>query len=108
MAMTTRERTGEYAVRKTLGYSGLQITVLIMGEALVITCSGALLGILFTYPAAYGFKEALKQFFPLFNVDPMTVLLDMGVAVVVGVAASVIPARQAVTIRIAEGLRRMG
>jgi putative ABC transport system permease protein len=108
MAMTTRERTGEYAVLKTLGFSGLQITVLIMGEALVITCSGALLGILLTYPAAYGFKEALKQFFPLFNVDPMTVVLDMGVAILVGVAAGVIPARQAVTIRIAEGLRRMG
>jgi len=108
MAMTTRERTGEYAVLKTLGFSGFQITVLIMGEALVITCLGALLVILLTYPAAYGFKEALKQFFPLFNVDPMTVVLDLGVAVLVGAAAAVIPARQAVSIRIAEGLRRMG
>jgi putative ABC transport system permease protein len=108
MAMTTRERTGEYAVLKTLGYSGLQITVLIMGEALVITGAGALLGIGLTYPAAFGFKVALKQFFPIFIVSPTTVLLDAAAAAAVGAAASIIPARQAISIRIAEGLRRMG
>ena len=108
MAMTTRERTGEYAVLKTLGYSGPRITILIVGEALVVTCLGALLGILLTYPAAFGFKTALKQFFPVFIVDPLTVALDAGVALLVGVAASILPARQAVKTRIAEGLRRIG
>jgi putative ABC transport system permease protein len=108
MAMTTRERIGEYAVLKTLGYSGFQITLLIMGEALVITGMGALVGIALTYPAAYGFKEALKQFFPIFIVSPMTVVFDVGVSAGVGVAAAIIPARQAVHIRIADGLRRIG
>jgi putative ABC transport system permease protein len=108
MAMTTRERIGEYSVFKTLGYSGFQITLIIMGETLVITGAGALLGIALTYPAAYGFKQALKQFFPIFIVSPMTVVFDLAVAAAVGVAASIIPARQAVTIRIAEGLRRIG
>ena len=108
MAMTTRERTGEYAVLKTLGYSGGQITFLIMGEALIISLCGALLGILLTYPAAQGFRQALRAFFPTFNVQPDTILIDLGIAVIVGIAASLIPSRQAVRIRIAEGLRRIG
>lgn len=108
MAMTTRERIGEYAVLKTLGYGGIQIVLLIMGEALVITLCGAVLGIIFTYPAAAGFKHGLSTFFPIFNVDPTTILLDFGIAVIVGIAASFIPAIQAIRIRIADGLRRIG
>ena len=108
MAMTTRERTGEYAVLKTLGYSGTQITLLIMGEALVISLCGALVGIVLTYPAASGFRQALKAFFPTFNVEPATILLDLGIGMFMGIIASLVPARQAVRIGIAEGLRRIG
>ena len=35
-------------------------------------------------------------------------MLDFGAALIVGVIAAVIPIRQAVDIRIAEGLRRIG
>ena len=35
MAMTTRERTGDYAIMKTLGFGAKDITILIFGEALV-------------------------------------------------------------------------
>lgn len=108
MAMTTRERIGEYAVLKTLGYSWIHIATMIMGEAIVISLMGALVGIILTYPAALGFKNALSTFFPTFNVDPFTILLDLVAALIVGIAASLIPARQASRIRIADGLRRIG
>jgi len=108
MAMTTRERIGEYAVLKTLGYSGLQIGSLIMGEALVITLAGCLLGIALTYPVADFFTTELAAYFPVFFVEPSTVMLDFGAALIVGVIAAVIPIRQAANIRIAEGLRRIG
>ncbi len=108
MAMTTRERIGEYAVLKTLGYTGLHITILIVGEALVITFLGSLLGIALTYPAAAGFKQGLSAFFPIFNIERSTIWYDLGIAGAVGFAASFIPAVQAVRIRIADGLRRIG
>ncbi len=108
MAMTTRERIGEYAVLKTLGYTGSHTFALIVGEALVITSIGSILGIVLTYPAAAGFKQGLSAFFPTFNVDPSTIVYDLGIAVLVGSAASFIPAIQAVRIRIADGLRRIG
>jgi putative ABC transport system permease protein len=79
-----------------------------MGEALVISLCGALLGIVLTYPAASGFRQALKAFFPSFRVEYGTILLDLGIGMLVGIVASLIPARQAVRIRIAEGLRRIG
>jgi len=108
MAMTTRERIGEYAILKTLGFSGFQITSLIMGEAVLISLSGAVLGILLTFPAAFGFKTALSMFFPIFNIEISTLLLDLAIAVAVGVLASFIPARHALGMHIADGLRSIG
>lgn len=108
MAMTTRERIGEYAILKTLGYSGLQIATLIVGETLVITFAGTLLGIVMTFPMAKIFSNALGAYFPVFNVAPSTFLLDLAAALIVGIAAALIPTRQAIAIRIADGLRRIG
>ncbi|HVN71843.1 MAG TPA: ABC transporter permease, partial [Desulfomonilia bacterium] len=108
MAMTTRERIGEYAVLKTLGYSGIHIATLILGEAFIISLAGSLLGIALTFPVAHYFSSEMGTFFPVFNVEPSTALLDIGVAILVGVAAAVIPIRQAIHIRIADGLRRIG
>ena len=51
MAMTARERIGEYAIMKTLGFGGWHIAILIFGESLVITMTGCVLGITLTFPA---------------------------------------------------------
>jgi len=108
MAMTTRERIGEYAVLKTLGFSASHIAGLIFGESLVITTLGSLLGMTLTYPAADLFYRQLGSYFPVFNVEQKTLFLGMIASVLVGLAAAVIPARRAIRIRIAEGLRRIG
>jgi len=107
MAMTTRERFGEYAVLKTLGFRGRHLAVLILGESLVITLLGCALGIALTYPAAVLIKTKLGTYFPIFNVDISTLYLDLAAAVLVGVIAALIPLSRAIGIRIAEGLRRV-
>ena len=43
MIMSARERTREYAVMKTLGFSGRHLTGLIMGESLFISAIGGAL-----------------------------------------------------------------
>lgn len=108
MVMTTRERIGEYAILKTLGFGGRHITLLIFGESVVITLTGCFFGILATFPAARGFSQALSAFFPIFKVEPITLYLDVAAALLVAVVAAIIPARRAVGIRIADGLRRIG
>ncbi|MCP4258197.1 MAG: FtsX-like permease family protein [Planctomycetes bacterium] len=108
MGMSVRERIGEYAVFKTLGFRARQITLLIMGESMVITVIGGFTGIILTFPAAMGFSLAVGKFFPVFNVTWETMYLDLAVTVTVGLLAGIFPAYRAVTVRIAEGLRRIG
>ena len=108
MAMTTRERIGEYAILKTMGFGGWHILSLILGESLVITLVGGVLGIVLTFPAAAVFSHELSNFFPIFNVEIKTIYLDLAAALLVGIIAAVVPTRLAIRIRIADGLRRIG
>ena len=108
MAMTTRERIGDYSIMKTLGFGGRDIAVLILGEALVLTLIGCLFGVVLTFPAAKAFGHTLVNFFPVFNVSANTIWLDIAASVTVAFVAALIPTRHAIGIRIAEGLRRIG
>ena len=108
MAMTTRERIGEYAILKTLGFGGGHIAGLILGESLVVTLFGCLLGIVLTFPAAKIFSSELGTYFPNFNVARVTLLFDLLAAFAVALTAAIIPIHRAIRIRIADGLRRIG
>jgi putative ABC transport system permease protein len=108
MAMTARERIGEYAVFKTLGFRGYHIAGLIFGESLVITMTGCVIGIVLTFPLTRAFGNALSNYFPIFNVETATIYMDLGAAFLVGVVAGIFPTWRAVHIRIADGLRRIG
>ena len=108
MAMTARERIGEYAVFKTLGFGGFHVAGLIFGESLFITLTGAAIGILLTFPAAKIFAQQLSTYFPIFNVERETIYLDIAAACLIGISAAAFPTWRAVRIRIADGLRRIG
>ncbi|MBP7342687.1 MAG: ABC transporter permease [Smithellaceae bacterium] len=108
MAMTTRERTGDYAILKTLGFGAKDITLLIFGEALVLTLTGCLVGVLLTFPAARIFAAELATYFPIFLVSRTTIYMDIAAALLMAFFAAIIPTRHAIRIRIADGLRRIG
>lgn len=108
MSMTTRERIGEFAVLKTLGFGAGRIGLLIFGESLVISISGSLSGVLLTFPAADLFRHLLASFFPAFVVSARTVYLDFAAGCAVGAVAAIVPTWRSVGIRIADGLRRIG
>jgi putative ABC transport system permease protein len=108
MAMTARERIGEYAVFKTLGFGGGHIAGLIFGESLLISMTGCAVGIALTFPAAKAFAEALSAYFPVFIITSETIYLDIIASIIVGLVAAVFPTWRAVNIRIADGLRRIG
>ena len=108
MAMTVRERTGEYAIMKTLGFGGLSIAGIIFGESLVIGAVGSALGILLTFPAAKAFGDSLSQYFPVFIVSRDTIYMDIAAGLIIASVAAVFPTRSAVKLSIADGLRRIG
>lgn len=107
MAMSARERTGEYAIFKTLGFGKWHIAGLIFGESFFITMTGCGLGIVATFPAAKAFGDAMSAFLPIFNVSIQTIYLDILASVMVALTAAIIPTCRAVNIRIAEGLRKI-
>jgi putative ABC transport system permease protein len=108
MAMTARERIGEYAIFKTLGFGGWHIARLIFGESLFITMIGCALGIVLTFPAADIFSSSLRTYFPVFNVARKTIYMDIAASILVGIVAAIFPTWRAIKIRIADGLRRVG
>lgn len=108
MAMTARERMTEYATMKALGFGPGHIVGAMFGESLLISMTGGVLGVLLTFPASDWIESSLSQFFPIFDVSGFTVVLDMAAAFIVGLIASIFPACRGATIRIAEGLRRIG
>jgi putative ABC transport system permease protein len=108
MAMTARERIGEYAIFKALGFRAHHIAGMIFGESLFITTCGACAGILLTFPVAAKFGQMMGTFFPVFYVEPTTVYLDIAFSLLVGIIAALFPTVRAVRIRIADGLRRIG
>ncbi len=108
MAMTARERIGEYAIFKTLGFRGWRIAGMIIGESLLLTMIGCLFGIALTPPAAKVFGKIVGTYFPTFRVEIETIYMDIGASILVGLCAAIIPTWRAVKIRIADGLRRIG
>jgi hypothetical protein len=60
------------------------------------------------YPVTARFAALVGSLFPSFAIDPRTVYEALAASAAVGVAAAAVPARQAVRVGIAEGLRRLG
>jgi len=108
MAMTARERIAEYATLKTLGFGVGHIAVIVYGESLAISLCGGMLGIVSTFPAANWIETELSQFFPAFSIRPATIYFDLLAALMVGAVAGIFPTWRGATIRIADGLRRIG
>jgi putative ABC transport system permease protein len=112
MAMSARERLSEYAVLKTIGFRAHHLIVLIAGESLLVALFGGTLGILLTYPAATAFAKTMGDMagaiFPVFEVSALTSLISSLMALGIGLAAATFPSWRAATLKISEGLRRIG
>ncbi|HEX9829507.1 MAG TPA: FtsX-like permease family protein [Bacteroidota bacterium] len=109
MIMSARERTKEYAVLKTIGFSGGRLVTLIAGESMIISILGAALGLLLTLPLVEMFSLFVpKSWFPIFYVEPITYVLAGTSALLVGIVAALFPIQRAVKTSIVDGLRFVG
>ena len=109
MIMSARERTKEYAVFKALGFNAGHLSGLILGESLFISILGGGLGLLLTFPIVEGFAANIpKGFFPVFQVEPITLILAISAIIIIGVAAALFPLQRALTTKIVDGFRFVG
>ncbi|MDP3181994.1 MAG: ABC transporter permease [Desulfobaccales bacterium] len=108
MAMSARERLGEYAVLKTMGFRPRHLAGLILGESLILALAGGIVGLSLTFPAVHLFRTALGQYFRVFPLTWGTLTLGLGVALGVGVLAALLPAWRAARVSTAAALRKVG
>jgi putative ABC transport system permease protein len=107
MMMSARERTGEVAVMKTIGFSDRVLFGLVISEAGVIAGAGALLGL----GAAKAFYRAINfngfGFLPGFNITTGTLVMGGGIALLLMLASGLVPAARAARLPIVQALRRV-
>jgi len=109
MIMSARERTREYAVFKTIGFSAKHMVGLILGESLFISALGGGLGLFLAFPIVDGVSQAIpKGMFPVFELEPITLIFAVSSAILIGVAASIFPIMKALRTNIVDGLRFIG
>ncbi len=106
MAMNVRERTREYSIIKTLGFRGRHIVALVLGESVMISVLGCMLGIVCTYPSIYLLHTLLTAYFPITNVAVEIIWIEIAASLVVGIFAGILPALRAVNIRVVDGIRK--
>ena len=105
MAMSARERIPEYAYLKTIGFRAFHLIGLVGGESLFIAGLGAITGLILLFLVSRPIAIAISAFFPVFKLQPVTLILALGASVVVGLTAAIFPVTRAVRMKIIEGLR---
>jgi len=107
MTMTARERLAEYATLKALGFPPGFVVGLLYGESLLIAGIGGVLGVAATLPLSAAFARATGTLFPVFQVSPLTMSLQLLAAAIVGIVAAAWPAWRMSRIDIVDGLRHV-
>ncbi|MGD0015245.1 MAG: FtsX-like permease family protein [Bryobacteraceae bacterium] len=110
MAMSVRERIQEVGILKTLGFTTGEVTGIILGEAVIISLAGGALGLLL----ASGLCALVRmgpigfELFRRLAIQPATAAVCLGLAVLIGVASSVVPALAAARTSIVNAVRHAG
>lgn len=107
---SVRERTGEFAVLKTLGFSDGRVLALVVLEALLLCAVGAVLG-LGASEAVFPFVAAFLPNLSLYlattpTLSASVLVLGLAVAAALTVLAAALPAWSAKRLNIVEALRR--
>jgi putative ABC transport system permease protein len=105
MAQSVRERTSEVGVLKTLGFSNASILMLVLGEAVLIAVIGGGLGLLTGWLFVQR-GDPTGGMLPIFMLPGRDVALGAGLIVVLGIAAGLLPALNAMQLKITDALRR--
>jgi putative ABC transport system permease protein len=105
MMMAARERTGEIAVLKTIGFTDGRLFALTMLEAGLITVTGAVLGLGAAKVLYRASNFNAMGFLPGFDVTTSTLVLGGAIALVLMLASGIVPAIRAARLPVVQALR---
>jgi putative ABC transport system permease protein len=106
MALSIRERTRQIGVLKTLGFSGPRVLRLVLGEAILLALLGGLPGLGIAAMVALLVRESPSNFIPRIAVTPDIVALAIALMLALGLITGLIPALNAMRLKIATALGR--
>jgi putative ABC transport system permease protein len=106
MMMAGRERIGENAVLKTLGFQDALLFRLVLVESIFITVLGGGLGV-FGSKMLFGPNNFVNAFIPGFEVEWSTVILGLVMATALGIVSGIVPGWQAMRLPVIQALRRV-
>ncbi len=106
MSQAVRERIGELGVLKAIGFTNAQVLGLVLAESCLLTLLGGGLGLGLAWLATSR-GDPTGGLLPLFYLPGRDVALGAGLAIVLGLVTGLLPALQAVRLRVADSLRRM-
>ena len=106
MAIAVRERMGELAVLKALGFSNQFVLQLVMLESLIVAFVGGGLGLLLAKLfSLHG--DPTNGILPYFYLPPLAIVSGVAAALLVGVAGGILPAVSAMRLRVVDAIRRV-
>jgi len=107
MAISVRERTGELAVLKAIGYSDRFVLFFVLAESLVIAFIGGLIGLGLAVLAIPVVGAALNGLLPPLLLSITVLAAGLAFAVFVGGASGLLPGIGAMRLRVVDALRRV-
>lgn len=106
MSQSVRERTGELGVLKAIGFTNTRVLGMILGESCLIAVLGGAIGLgIALLLTASG--DPTGGMLPMYNFPLKDALAGLGLSVALGLVTGVLPALQAMRLRVADALRRM-
>lgn len=106
MALSIRERTREIGVLKTLGFSGARILRMVLGESVLLALLGGLPGLAIAALITLALRNSLANIAPAFAVSPDIALEGFALMVALGLITGMIPALNAMRLKISTALGR--
>jgi putative ABC transport system permease protein len=107
MAISVRERIGELATLKAIGFSDRTILFFVLAESLTIALIGGLLGLGLAALAIPVLAAALNGLLPTLILSPAILSVGLGTALLVGVVSGLLPGIGAMRMRVVNALRRV-
>ena len=107
MAISVRERIGELATLKAIGFSDRTILFFVLAESLIISLVGGLLGLGLAALAIPVLAAALNGLLPTLILSPAILSVGLGTALLVGMVSGLLPGIGAMRMRVVNALRRV-
>ena len=105
MAQSVRERTSEMGVLKTLGFSNAAIMTLVLSESVLIAVLGGGLGLAVSWMIVQQ-GDPTNGMLPIFILPTRDVIVGAAMVVALGIVAGMLPAVNAMQLKITDALRR--